>query len=131
MAKFFGNGSACPCGHSVLYCNGYHAGYIDLWNHWIYNQEYRINFVNTSQRRQQVCSIINSPGAICMQSQQSIQQVKSHNMKLISNKQLSSLTTIAIVIGTGRIFVLQYFAKLSMLRSCSNLSSRNVLSPFR
>jgi hypothetical protein len=76
----YGN-SACPHGHSVLYCNGYHAGYIDLWNHWIYNQEHRINFVNTSQRSQQVCSIINSPDAMCMQSQQSIQQVKSHNMK--------------------------------------------------
>ena len=81
----YGN-SACPHGHSVLYCNGYHAGYIDLWNHWIYNQEHGMNFVNTSQRSQQACSIINSPSAICMQSQQSIQQVKSHNMKLIINK---------------------------------------------
>jgi hypothetical protein len=30
---------------------------------------------------------------------------------------------------TGRIFVLQYFAKLSIVRSCFNLSSRSVLSP--
>ena len=61
----YGN-SACPRGHSILYCNGYHAGYIDLWNHWIYNQENWINFVNTSQRSQQVCSIINGPGVMCM-----------------------------------------------------------------
>jgi hypothetical protein len=81
----YGN-SACPHGHSVLYCNGYHAGYIDLWNHWIYNQEHRINFVSHSQgsRQDQVCS---SHHAMCMQSQQIIQQVKSHNMNLIVKKQ--------------------------------------------
>ena len=61
----YGN-SACPRGHSILYCNGYHAGYIDLWNYWIYNQENWINFVNTSQRSQQVCSIINGLGVMCM-----------------------------------------------------------------
>jgi hypothetical protein len=81
----YGN-SACPHGHSVVYCNGYHAGYIDLWNHWIYNQEHRINFVIHSQgsRQDQVCS---SHDAVCMQSQQIIQQVKSHNMNLIVKKQ--------------------------------------------
>ena len=71
--------------HSVLYCNGYHAGYIDLWNHWIYNQEHKINFVIHSQgsREDQVCS---SHDAMCMQSQQIIQKVKSHNMNLIVKK---------------------------------------------
>jgi hypothetical protein len=34
-------------------------------------------------------TVTGSPGAMCIQRQQAIQQVKSKNMKLISNKQLS------------------------------------------
>jgi hypothetical protein len=47
----YGN-NACPDGHSKSYCNGYHDGYNELWNQWIYNQEHGLNFVNSPQQTQ-------------------------------------------------------------------------------
>jgi hypothetical protein len=47
----YGN-NVCPDGHTKSYCNGFHDGYAQLWNQWIYNQEHGLNLVKSPHQTQ-------------------------------------------------------------------------------
>jgi hypothetical protein len=46
--------SECPDSHTTSFCDGYHDGYIDLWNQWIYNYQHGLNLVYPSIQQGQI-----------------------------------------------------------------------------
>jgi hypothetical protein len=74
----YGN-SECPSDHTTSFCDGYHDGYIDLWNQWIYNYQHGLNLVYPSgqqdQQQQQGCSFTGTATGTfqCNQAEQQVQ----------------------------------------------------------
>ncbi|MGC2682766.1 MAG: hypothetical protein WA323_12940 [Candidatus Nitrosopolaris sp.] len=70
--------SECPDGHTTSFCDGYHDGYIDLWNQWVYNYQHGLNLVYPGIRQGQIqqqtqgCSFTGTATGTftCSQSQQ-------------------------------------------------------------
>jgi hypothetical protein len=71
-----GGNNACY-GHTNAYCNGYQAGYNYQWSTWAYDYHhglYPFNIIQGQENNQNTKCVINdSPGATCIQGQQSQQ----------------------------------------------------------